>query len=132
MLELRLGKPLIVVTKEKNPDYPRTNKHYIDILNRYDERSIIIHSWNDRVIPYNNHDTGEKRLGLDVFPQNSGDLTLQRDRVLQFYHPLNEKVVFVAIKKEPQYKSLPRPECNVARSVAERVEKKLTSNAKHH
>lgn len=110
MLELQLGKPLIVVTKEKYPDYPGINKHYIGILNTYDRDNFKLNSWNDQIIPYRNNNTGEKRLGLDIFPQNSGDIMLKRDLVLQFYHPLDEKVVFVTVRREPQYKSLPRPE----------------------
>ncbi|MDP3990546.1 MAG: hypothetical protein Q8Q01_05070 [archaeon] len=111
MLELRLGKPLIVVTTERYPDYPQTNKHYVGILGHYGRNSLTLKPWNDRVFTYRNHKTGEERLGLDIFPKNLGDLTIQRARILQFYHPLDEKkLVLVATRREPQYKSLPKPD----------------------
>ena len=110
MLELRLGKPLIVVTTERYQDYLGINKHYIGVLRHYGTNSLTINSWNDRVVPYKDQNTAEKRLGLYLFPQNPGNLTFPRKLVLQFYPPLNEKVIFVEIKKEPQYKALPRPD----------------------
>ena len=111
MLELRFGKPLIVVTTERYPNYPQTNKHYVGILGHYGRNSLTLKPWNDRVFTYKNHKTGEERLGLDIFPKNLGDLTLERARILQFYHPLDErKLVIVAARREPQYKLLPKPE----------------------